>query len=102
MRQTKVNQTKRGTMNQYILMIALTTSCTPAEVMLVEEVAHEASVAEQAIEADLRGPRKPPGTIYSDQPKTMQMKLVNQRQYPRRGERNYGAGRCGDGGNHGC
>jgi hypothetical protein len=35
------------------LLCVILTGCTPAEVAIVEEVAHEASVAEQAIEHDL-------------------------------------------------
>lgn len=36
------------------------TSCSPQEAFIAQEVLHEASVAEQAIEADLSGPTAPP------------------------------------------
>lgn len=80
-------------------LLFLTWACTPMEREIAEEVLHEASVAEQAIEADLEGKVYTPQqgataekpivmpkntiTLYSSKwPRGMQS--CNNRQYPKR------------------
>ena len=41
---------------KFLLIIGALTGCTPAEVQIAETVAHEAVVAEEAIENDLECP----------------------------------------------
>jgi len=79
------------------IIIMLTCACTPQEAFIAQEVLHEASVAEQAIENDLRGasapapqPQNNNWTAPPPRPSQVQFKYANQRQYPPRHEKNRG------------
>ena len=64
------------------ILLLLTTSCTPFEREVAEEVIHEASVAEHAIEQDLNDDC--PGCRSMQQDANPQTAVKNQRQYPKR------------------